>query len=42
MKLNDELDVEVSNVGIKVGCKTFPLSVVDELKKAVDKVKRNE
>jgi hypothetical protein len=33
VKLNDEYSAEVSKTGVKVGCQTFPLEVIDELAK---------
>ncbi len=36
--LNDSYSAVVTRNGIKVGCQTFPLSIVAELQKAVDKV----
>lgn len=37
--LNDEYTAEVSNAGVKVGCQTFPLSVIDDLSKAKSQLK---
>ncbi len=34
VKLNDDYTAILSHDGIKVGCQTFPLSVIDELVKA--------
>lgn len=38
VKLNDGHTAEVTKEGIKVGCTTFPLSVVAELAAAVEKI----
>lgn len=35
IKLNNEYDATVSKDGIKVGCQTFPLSIVEDLATAV-------
>ena len=37
--LNNEHTAEVTPDGIKVGCQTFPLSIVDDLVRAVKQVK---
>lgn len=34
IKLNDTHEAEISNNGIKVGCQTFPLDIIDELVEA--------
>ena len=38
--LNEEYTAEVSPEGVKVGCQTFPLSVVEELYKAVQEINK--
>jgi hypothetical protein len=38
--LNEEYTAEVSPGGVKVGCQTFPLSIVEELYKAVQEVSK--
>ena len=39
IKINGDYTAIVSTEGIKVGCQTFPLSVIDELAKAIKQVK---
>lgn len=34
VKLNDEYNAEITETHIKVGCQTFPITILDELNKA--------
>lgn len=39
VKLNDSYTAVITEKGIKVGCQTFPLSIVEELAKAIKTIK---